>query len=102
MTHIYFKRSIYFHICMHGQVLFNSVDCSCHCVDSNSFGLIQIQDSQSSSDETEETRLKKLELIRYTEMLLQSVQDADFETYVKLTDPQMTCYEPEAVIINRK
>ena len=30
-------------------------------------------------------------------MLLQSVQDADFDTYVKLTDPQITCYEPEAV-----
>ena len=92
------------------------------------FVLIQIQDSQCSSDESEELRLvfilmsqyslatpiesvnwtheltnenllrsKKLELIRYTEMLLQAIQDADFETYVKLTDSSITCFEPEAV-----
>jgi len=54
-----------------------------------------IQDSQSSAEEPEEVRLKKVELIRFTEMLLQAIQDADWETYVKLTDPQMTCFEPE-------
>ena len=43
------------------------------------------------------SRSKKLELIRYTEMLLQAIQDADFETYVKLTDSSITCFEPEAV-----
>ena len=30
-------------------------------------------------------------------MLLQAIQDADFETYVKLTDSSITCFEPEAV-----
>ena len=58
---------------------------------------LKIQDSQCSSDESEELRSKKLELIRYTEMLLQAIQDADFETYVKLTDSSVTCFEPEAV-----
>ena len=58
---------------------------------------IKIQDSQSSAEEPEEVRLKKVELIRFTEMLLQAIQDADWETYVKLTDPQMTCFEPETV-----
>jgi len=57
---------------------------------------VLIQDSQCSSDESEELRSKKLELIRYTEMLLQAIQDADFETYVKLTDSSITCFEPEA------
>ena len=49
---------------------------------------IKIQDSQSSAEEPEEVRLKKVELIRFTEMLLQAIQDADWETYVKLTDPR--------------
>jgi len=57
---------------------------------------VLIQDSQCSSDESEELRSKKMELIRYTEMLLQAIQDADFETYVKLTDSSITCFEPEA------
>ena len=34
-------------------------------------------------------------------MLLQAIQDADFETYVKLTDSSITCFEPEAVSLNR-
>ena len=34
-------------------------------------------------------------------MLLQAIQDADFETYVKLTDSSITCFEPEAVSFNR-
>ena len=33
-------------------------------------------------------------------MLLQAIQDADFETYVKLTDSSITCFEPEAVSLN--
>ena len=33
-------------------------------------------------------------------MLLQAIQDADFETYVKLTDSSITCFEPEAVSLS--
>ena len=41
--------------------------------------------------------MRKAELIRFTEMLLQAVQDADWDTYTKLTDQQVTCFEPETV-----
>ena len=43
--------------------------------------------------------MRKAELIRFTEMLLQAVQDADWDTYTKLTDQQVTCFEPETVTL---
>lgn len=48
-----------------------------------------------SSDDNEETRTKKLEIVRQTEMLLQSIQDSDYEAYTKLTDPSLSAFEPE-------
>jgi len=48
-----------------------------------------------SSDDNEETRTKKLEIVRQTEMLLQSIQDSDFDAYTKLTDPSLSAFEPE-------
>ena len=30
-------------------------------------------------------------------MLLQSIQDSDYEAYTKLTDPSLSAFEPETV-----
>ncbi|CBY12399.1 unnamed protein product [Oikopleura dioica] len=55
----------------------------------------KVNDSNSSAEESDDHRSRKNELIKFTEVLLQAIQDADWETYVKLTDPMMTCFEPE-------
>ncbi|CAG5090085.1 Oidioi.mRNA.OKI2018_I69.PAR.g12457.t1.cds [Oikopleura dioica] len=55
----------------------------------------KVNDSNSSAEESDDHRSRKAELIKFTEVLLQAIQDADWETYVKLTDPMMTCFEPE-------
>ena len=31
-------------------------------------------------------------------MLLQSIQDSDFDAYTKLTDPSLSAFEPETVL----
>lgn len=58
-----------------------------------------MNDSNSSAEESDDHRSRKAELIKFTEVLLQAIQDADWETYVKLTDPMMTCFEPETVSV---
>jgi len=39
---------------------------------------------------------KKMEIIRLTEQLTTAMMKGDFETFSKLVDPQMTCFEPES------
>lgn len=39
----------------------------------------------------------KAEIVRLTEQVLQAVTDCDYETYVKLVSPELTCFEPPAI-----
>uniref|UniRef100_A0A1I8HXB1 Protein kinase domain-containing protein n=1 Tax=Macrostomum lignano TaxID=282301 RepID=A0A1I8HXB1_9PLAT len=39
---------------------------------------------------------RKQEIIKVTEQLLQAIASSDFDTYSKLSDPQITAFEPEA------
>ena len=54
--------------------------------------------SQGAMDpDAEEIRLKKeQEIIRVTQRLIASITIGDNETYSKLCDEQLTCFEPEA------
>merc|ERR1719266_2662851 len=40
---------------------------------------------------------RKSEIIRNTELLLDSISNSDFESYARLCDPNMTAHEPEAI-----
>lgn len=39
----------------------------------------------------------KAEIIRLTKQVLQAIADWDYETYIKLVSPELTCFEPEAI-----
>ena len=39
---------------------------------------------------------KEQEIIRLTQQLLTSITSGDYVTYSQLTDPRLTCFEPEA------
>lgn len=60
-----------------------------------SSGAIQIRTSGSQSDPTSIAR--KTEIIRSTELLLEAINNSDFESYARLCDPHLTAFEPEAL-----
>uniref|UniRef100_A0A8C9VBW6 calcium/calmodulin-dependent protein kinase n=1 Tax=Scleropages formosus TaxID=113540 RepID=A0A8C9VBW6_SCLFO len=41
--------------------------------------------------------LKKQEIIRATEQLIEAISNGDFESYTKMCDPSVTAFEPEAL-----
>ena len=48
-------------------------------------------------EETSAARFaKEQEIIRLTQQLLTSITSGDYDTYCKLTDPRLTCFEPES------
>uniref|UniRef100_A0A8C9RNW0 calcium/calmodulin-dependent protein kinase n=1 Tax=Scleropages formosus TaxID=113540 RepID=A0A8C9RNW0_SCLFO len=58
------------------------------------------QESSESSNTTiedEDTRVKKQEIIRATEQLIEAISNGDFESYTKMCDPSVTAFEPEAL-----
>lgn len=40
---------------------------------------------------------KEQEIIKVTEQLLSAITSGDFDTYTKLGDPKITCFEPESL-----
>lgn len=48
------------------------------------------------SDDEEQRVAKEQEIIRLTQRLIASITMGDYDTYVKLCDERMTCFEPEA------
>jgi len=50
----------------------------------------------STMDETDDTRNRKAEIIKLTEMLLGAITSGNYEEYCRLCDPALTCFEPEA------
>ncbi|XP_050535580.1 calcium/calmodulin-dependent protein kinase type II alpha chain isoform X5 [Daktulosphaira vitifoliae] len=43
------------------------------------------------------TQARKQEIVKITEQLIESINNADFEGYTKICDPHMTAFEPEAL-----
>uniref|UniRef100_A0A8C0XXP4 Calcium/calmodulin-dependent protein kinase II association-domain domain-containing protein n=1 Tax=Castor canadensis TaxID=51338 RepID=A0A8C0XXP4_CASCN len=41
--------------------------------------------------------LRKQEIIKVTEQLIEAISNGDFESYTKMCDPGMTAFEPEAL-----
>ncbi|XP_030835154.1 calcium/calmodulin-dependent protein kinase type II subunit alpha isoform X8 [Strongylocentrotus purpuratus] len=51
---------------------------------------------EGSTMEEDDLRVKKQDIVKMTETLLEAINVGDFESYTKLCDPHMTCFEPEA------
>ncbi|XP_056601211.1 calcium/calmodulin-dependent protein kinase (CaM kinase) II beta 1 isoform X25 [Triplophysa dalaica] len=41
--------------------------------------------------------MRKQEIIKITEQLIEGINNGDFEAYAKICDPGLTCFEPEAL-----
>ncbi|NXG51010.1 KCC2A kinase, partial [Psilopogon haemacephalus] len=41
--------------------------------------------------------VRKQEIIKVTEQLIEAISNGDFESYTKMCDPGMTAFEPEAL-----
>ncbi|XP_032825182.1 calcium/calmodulin-dependent protein kinase type II delta chain-like isoform X2 [Petromyzon marinus] len=60
-------------------------------------GVKESTDSSNTTLEDEDLKLRKQEIIKVTEQLIEAVNHGDFEAYTKLCDPGMTSFEPEAL-----
>ncbi|XP_026817302.1 calcium/calmodulin-dependent protein kinase type II alpha chain isoform X16 [Rhopalosiphum maidis] len=59
----------------------------------------QVKESTESNTtlEDDDVRARKQEIVKITEQLIESINNADFEGYTKICDPHMTAFEPEAL-----
>ncbi|XP_017877738.1 calcium/calmodulin-dependent protein kinase type II alpha chain isoform X27 [Ceratina calcarata] len=59
----------------------------------------QVKESTDSSTtiEDDDPKARRLEIIKMTEQLIESVNTGDFEAYTKICDPHLTAFEPEAL-----
>ncbi|CAC42325.1 Calcium/calmodulin-dependent protein kinase type II [Caenorhabditis elegans] len=59
-----------------------------------------IKESSESSqtiDDNDSEKAQKQDIVRVTQTLLDAISCKDFETYTRLCDTSMTCFEPEAL-----
>uniref|UniRef100_A0A8D2QSR2 calcium/calmodulin-dependent protein kinase n=1 Tax=Zosterops lateralis melanops TaxID=1220523 RepID=A0A8D2QSR2_ZOSLA len=54
-------------------------------------------ESTNTTIEDEDTKVRKQEIIKVTEQLIEAISNGDFESYTKMCDPGMTAFEPEAL-----
>ncbi|XP_041914717.1 calcium/calmodulin-dependent protein kinase type II subunit beta isoform X39 [Alosa alosa] len=54
-------------------------------------------DSSNTTIEDEDVKVRKQEIIKITEQLIEAVNNGDFEAYAKICDPGLTSFEPEAL-----
>ncbi|KAF7204129.1 calcium/calmodulin-dependent protein kinase type II subunit gamma isoform X13 [Nothobranchius furzeri] len=53
-------------------------------------------ESNATNDE-EEMKARKQEIIKITEQLIEAINNGDFDAYTKICDPGLTSFEPEAL-----
>ncbi|XP_039514129.1 calcium/calmodulin-dependent protein kinase (CaM kinase) II beta 1 isoform X14 [Pimephales promelas] len=58
---------------------------------------LESSDSSNATVEDEEMKVRKQEIIKITEQLIEAINNGDFEAYAKICDPGLTCFEPEAL-----
>uniref|UniRef100_A0A8C5BRF3 calcium/calmodulin-dependent protein kinase n=1 Tax=Gadus morhua TaxID=8049 RepID=A0A8C5BRF3_GADMO len=54
-------------------------------------------ESTNTTIEDEDTRVRKQDIIKVTEQLIEAISNGDFEGYTKMCDPAVTAFEPEAL-----
>uniref|UniRef100_A0A4W4FSU6 calcium/calmodulin-dependent protein kinase n=1 Tax=Electrophorus electricus TaxID=8005 RepID=A0A4W4FSU6_ELEEL len=62
-----------------------------------STGVNESSESTNTTIEDEDTRVRKQEIIKVTEQLIEAISNGDFESYTKMCDPSVTAFEPEAL-----
>ncbi|XP_061607465.1 calcium/calmodulin-dependent protein kinase type II subunit alpha isoform X4 [Phyllopteryx taeniolatus] len=60
-------------------------------------GVKESSESTNTTIEDEDTRVRKQDIIKVTEMLIEAISNGDFESYTKMCDPAVTAFEPEAL-----
>lgn len=60
-------------------------------------GVKESSESTNTTIEDEDTKVRKQEIIKVTEQLIEAISNGDFECYTKMCDPGMTAFEPEAL-----
>jgi len=60
-----------------------------------SAGCVSIRNLAQTSDPASAAR--KSEIVRLTEQILDAINTGDFDSYTKLSDPNLTAFEPEAL-----
>uniref|UniRef100_A0A672R272 calcium/calmodulin-dependent protein kinase n=1 Tax=Sinocyclocheilus grahami TaxID=75366 RepID=A0A672R272_SINGR len=68
-----------------------------NCMDSRCTYTEESSESTSTTIEDEDTRVRKQEIIKVTEQLIEAISNGDFENYTKMCDPSVTAFEPEAL-----
>ncbi|XP_065143767.1 calcium/calmodulin-dependent protein kinase type II subunit alpha isoform X8 [Paramisgurnus dabryanus] len=64
---------------------------------SSSIQLMESSESTNTTIEDDDTRVRKQEIIKVTEQLIEAISNGDFESYMKMCDPSVTAFEPEAL-----
>uniref|UniRef100_A0A3Q3X7Z8 calcium/calmodulin-dependent protein kinase n=1 Tax=Mola mola TaxID=94237 RepID=A0A3Q3X7Z8_MOLML len=59
--------------------------------------LKESSDSSNTTVEDEDVKVRKQEIIKITEQLIEAINNGDFEAYAKICDPGLTSFEPEAL-----
>ncbi|XP_030644027.1 calcium/calmodulin-dependent protein kinase type II delta 2 chain isoform X7 [Chanos chanos] len=59
--------------------------------------LAESTESANTTIEDEDVKARKQEIIKVTELLIESINNGDFEAYTKICDPALTSFEPEAL-----
>uniref|UniRef100_A0A671KMB4 calcium/calmodulin-dependent protein kinase n=1 Tax=Sinocyclocheilus anshuiensis TaxID=1608454 RepID=A0A671KMB4_9TELE len=54
-------------------------------------------ESTNTTIEDEDIKARKQEIIKVTELLIEAINNGDFEAYTKICDPGLTSFEPEAL-----
>ncbi|XP_075881970.1 calcium/calmodulin-dependent protein kinase (CaM kinase) II beta 1 isoform X24 [Nelusetta ayraudi] len=60
-------------------------------------GVKESSDSSNTTVEDEDVKVRKQEIIKITEQLIEAINNGDFEAYAKICDPGLTSFEPEAL-----
>uniref|UniRef100_A0A8V0ZGR8 calcium/calmodulin-dependent protein kinase n=1 Tax=Gallus gallus TaxID=9031 RepID=A0A8V0ZGR8_CHICK len=60
-------------------------------------GAIGSTESCNTTTEDEDLKVRKQEIIKITEQLIEAINNGDFDAYTKICDPGLTSFEPEAL-----
>uniref|UniRef100_A0A8D0DEN1 calcium/calmodulin-dependent protein kinase n=1 Tax=Sander lucioperca TaxID=283035 RepID=A0A8D0DEN1_SANLU len=90
-------------VCLHAHPLQHLpllTDVCAIIINSNWLFISDLQESSDSSNTTvedEDVKVRKQEIIKITEQLIEAINNGDFEAYAKICDPGLTSFEPEAL-----
>ncbi|XP_043912581.1 calcium/calmodulin-dependent protein kinase type II subunit gamma isoform X17 [Protopterus annectens] len=60
-------------------------------------GIKESTESCNMTTEDEDIKVRKQDIIKITEQLIEAVNNGDFDAYTKICDPALTSFEPEAL-----